>query len=55
MKRGYSSVLSKNILAYNLAHHLQELGEIREIAEIITRILTSFEYKEDTKPKENQE
>ena len=53
MERGYSSILTKNVLAYNLAYHLKELSNVADPHKIILGILNSYEYKEETeKPKE---
>lgn len=46
MERGYSSILTKNALAYNLAYHLKELGNIEDIHKTVISILNTFEYKE---------
>lgn len=46
MERGYSSLLTKNTLAYNLAYHLKELDNIEDIHKIVLSILDTFEYKE---------
>ena len=57
MERGYSSILTKNALAYNLAYHLKDRCGIENAHEVVISVLTSFEYKEqkDEPAKENQE
>ena len=52
MERGYSSNLTKNALAYNLAYHLKEKWGLENAHEIIISILNNFEYKETTKIEE---
>lgn len=54
MEKGYSSVLHKNILAYNLAYHLKEKCGLEDAHEIVIKVLSSFEYKEKSKPNENK-
>jgi hypothetical protein len=49
MEKGYTSVLTKPILAYNLAYHLKKAQTERDIFDIINHILNSFEYKEEEK------
>jgi UDP:flavonoid glycosyltransferase YjiC (YdhE family) len=49
--KGYVSELPKNILAYNLIHHLAknlklDALEQQELAATVEKILTNFEYKE---------
>ena len=51
MERGYSSLLTKNALAYNLAYHLKELDNIEDIHKIVMSILDTFEYKEPNSDK----
>ena len=59
MEKGYSSVLHKNILAYNLVHHITKAFELDEedqkkASALIASMLTNFEYKEPENT-ENQE
>lgn len=46
MERGYSSVLTKNALAYNLAYHLKDKCGLDNAHEVVISVLNSFEYKE---------
>lgn len=43
MKNNYTSMLSKNALAYNLAYHLSNLQEGENPYSVIEKILTQFE------------
>lgn len=55
MERGYSSILTKNALAYNLAYHLKDKCGLENAHEVVISVLNSFEYKEETeKPKETK-
>ena len=54
MERGYSSILTKNALAYNMAYHLKELCSIDDAHKVISNILTTFEYKESTTEENNE-
>ena len=47
MEPGYTSILTKNALAYNLAYHIKEAKTESEMYNVINSILTSFEYKEN--------
>lgn len=54
MERGYSSILTKNALAYNLAYHLKNKCGLDNIHEVVISVLNSFEYKEaDSKDDKN--
>ena len=53
MERGYSSNLTKETLAYNLAYHLKEKCSLENAHEIVIKVLSSFEYKEEPKSGEN--
>jgi hypothetical protein len=54
MERGYSSLLTKNALAYNLAYHLKEKCGLDNVHEVVISVLNSFEYKEaDNKDAKN--
>ena len=46
MERGYSSILTKNALAYNLAYHLRDKCGLEAAHEVIISILNTYEYKE---------
>ena len=51
MEKGYVSVLHKNILAYNLVHHITRAFELndedqKKASAIISSLLTNLEYKE---------
>jgi hypothetical protein len=46
MERGYSSILTKNALAYNLAYHLKNKYGIDNVHDVAISVLNSFEYKE---------
>ncbi len=52
MEKGYTSILTKPALAYNLAYHLKAAKTEQEISDIIHNVLNSFEHKEDKKDKE---
>ena len=54
MERGYSSNLTKETLAYNLAYHLKETCGLENAHEIVIKVLSSFEYKENSKSNENK-
>ena len=46
MECGYSSILTKNALAYNLAYHLKNKCGLDDMHEVVISVLNSFEYKE---------
>lgn len=46
MERGYSSILTKNALAYNLVYHLKDKCGLDNAHEVVISVLNSFEYKE---------
>ena len=46
MERGYSSILTKNALAYNLAYHLKNKCGLDDMHDVVMSVLNSFEYKE---------
>ena len=55
MQKGYTSVLHKNTLSYNLVYHLTKNLKLDALTQqeafvTIDTILTNFEYLEDTKP-----
>lgn len=55
MERGYSSILTKNALAYNLAYHLKDKCGFDNVHEVVISVLNSFEYKEaDSKDDNNK-
>jgi hypothetical protein len=51
MECGYSSILTKNVLAYNLAYHLSNLNSTEDASKVILDILNAYEYKEELKDK----
>ena len=55
MERGYSSILTKNALAYNLAYHLKDKCGLDNMHEVVISVLNSFEHKEaDSKDDNNK-
>ena len=45
MEREYSSMLTKNVLAYNLAYHLKDVENKSDIYRVVIKLLDEFEYK----------
>ena len=54
MQKGYTSILHKHILSYNLVYHivknlqLDAVGQ-QKVSETVNSILTNFEYKEESR------
>ena len=54
MEIAYSSVLSKETLAYNLSYHLKDRCGIENAHEVVISILNAFEYKEPATEENNK-
>ena len=46
MERAYSSMLTKNVLAYNIAYHIQDARNTDDAQKVIVKLLEAFEYRE---------
>lgn len=47
MEKGYTSVLTKETLIYNLVYHAKNAKTEEELYQRIKSTINSFEYKED--------
>lgn len=48
MERAYSSMLSKSVLAYNIAYHIGDIRDPADAQKVIISLLETFEYREPT-------
>ena len=49
MELGYTSILTKETLAYNLVYHIKKANTEEELYEQVKSILNSFELKKENK------
>lgn len=48
MRNQYKSILSKEVLAYNLSYHVEKCNDKSKLNKVIMKLLTSFEEKENS-------